>query len=236
MPNNTKNNFQENYEEIKKISFEVDDLLHDNPDCPVYGLNINCAWPIPENLKKAYEELRKELSCFGDDVYVYPHEETHITIMTLVNFKNHKNPSIEEIEEIKNLTPEITKIISDVLHNDLKDKIKPFKIKIDSPELARGAAFLPISNPTGEIFLLRNAITPILENKLSLKITYNKDFVHSTIMRFLKLPTDTEKFVNKFKAIAKNNPLGSTTIDEILLTAETRPYMRAGEILHTFGL
>ncbi|HRY82624.1 MAG TPA: hypothetical protein P5232_02905 [Candidatus Moranbacteria bacterium] len=215
------------------MSFEVDDFLPTNPDLPTYGLNIAFAWPLPENLRKAYEKLYKELSYFGDNVYVYPYEKTHTTVMTLVNFKNHQNPSNEEIQKIKKIIPAIISIVSEVL---LRERIKPFKINIGSPILSKRAAYLPISNPTGEIFLLRKKVAQILEKKLSLKVEYNKDFIHSTIMRFYKIPSDTKKFINKFESIAKDNQIGSATINELLLTSETMPYMRNGEKIHVFSL
>lgn len=224
------------YDEIREDGFSVDLFCSKDLDCPTYGLNVSMAWPLPANLKDSYEKLRSELSKFGEDVYVYPYEKTHVTVMTLVNFKDHQHPSIQEIQEIEELIPGIVSTISGVLENDLLGKMKPFEIEIGSPVLAKAAAYLPIANPSGEIFLLRNRIAPVIEKTFSLKVAHNKDFIHSTIMRFAKLPADQEKFIDKFQSIAERNHIGKTVIDEFYLTSETKPYMRGGEKVHTFRL
>jgi hypothetical protein len=229
-----KNNIK--YDEIRENGFAVDTFFSADPDCPTYGLNIALAWPFPANLKNSYDKLRNDLLELGNDVRVYPYERTHITVMTLVNFKNHQHPSAQETQEIENLIPGIVSIISNILQNDPGDKIKPFEIEIESPVLARAAAYLPISNPSGEIFLLRNKIAPIVEREFSLKVEYNKDFVHSTIMRFAQFPADREKFIGKFQLIADHNHIGTAVIDEFYLTSETKPYMRGGEKVYTFHL
>lgn len=222
------------YDEIRESGFAVDALLSVDPDCPAYGLNIALAWPFPEKLKENYEKLRRELLELGDDVYVYPYEETHVTVMTLINFKKHQHPSTQEIQEMEKLIPGIVSKISDLLRNDLRGKITPFKIEIGSPILARAAAYLPISNPSGEVFLLREKIAPVLAKEFSLEVEYNKDFIHSTIMRFYQAPSNGEEFMAKFQSIAERNKIGEAAIDEIYLTSETKPYMRDGEKLHIF--
>ncbi len=224
------------YDEIKERGFVVDAFLPTNPDLPTYGLTVSLAWPLPKGLKDAYEKLQEELSQFGDDVYVYPYEKTHVTVLTLLNFKKYQNPNAQQIEEIEKLIPQIASTISNVLQKDVFKKLKPFKIEIESPVLASAAAFLPISNPTGEIFLLRNEIAPIMEKEFSLQVEYNKEFVHSTIMRFKKVPQDKEKFIAKFESIAKRNRIGEAVINEFYLTSETKPYMRGGEKKQIFRL
>lgn len=224
------------YDEIREKGFVVDAFFSTDPDCPTYGLNIALAWPFPEVLKDAYEKLRRELIAFGDDVYVYPYESTHITVMTLVDFKKHLHPRAEEIEEIEQRIPTIVRRISDVLQKDLQRTIRPFEIEIGSPVLSRAAAYLPIANPSGEIFLLRNSIAPIMERDLALNVGYNKDFIHATIMRFARLPDDQENFMDTFRNIAGQTHMGKAVIDEIYLTSETRPYMREGKKLHSFYL
>lgn len=224
------------YDELRKSGFVADEFFASDPDIPTYGLNIALSWPLPENLKKAYEKLHQELLELGEDGHVYPYERTHVTVMTLVNFKKHQNPSVQEIEGIEKLIPKIIHIISGKLQNEMRGKIKPFRIEIGSPVLARAAAYLPISNPSGEIFLLRNEIAPILEKELSLEILYNKDFIHSTIMRFCRVPEDLGKFIDKFQEIAERNKIGETIIDEFYITSETKPYMRDGEKVHVFKL
>lgn len=218
-------------DEILRNGFAPDYILPLQPDLPVYGLNIAMGWPLPVPLKESYEKLFQDLLALGPDIYVYPYEQTHITIMTLVNFKNHKNPKEEDVKEIKELSPKIIELISKELHN-----FKSFKVDIGWPVLFKSAAILPILNPTGEIFQLRKRLDRLLTESLSLTVEYPKDIIHSTFLRFLKKPTDPKRFMEKFESIAVNNCLGGAPINELLLTSETKPYMRGGEILHRFRL
>ncbi len=64
----------------------------------------------------------------------------------------------------------------------------------------------------------------------------NPKFIPSTILRFIEHPEVVNKFVKKFESIAKSTKIGEATINELLLTSETRPYMRGGEKLYCFGL
>jgi len=217
------------HEEIRKNGFEPDTILITQTDLTVYGLNIAIGWPFPAPLKEPYEKFFHELSILGPDTYLYPYANTHITVMTLVNFKEHQYPG-EEVKEIKELVPEIFKLVSRELH-----EFKPFKIDMGPPVILKRAAIIPILNPTGEVLRFREKIRPLLENTLSLKVESPKG-VHSTILRFLKCPPDVNGFIAKFESIAANTRMGEVAINELLLTSETKPYMRDGEILHHFRL
>jgi hypothetical protein len=60
--------------------------------------------------------------------------------------------------------------------------------------------------------------------------------IHSTIMRFKGQPENLERFLKDFdKVVAGIQPF-PLAIGELLLTTETKPYMRAGEIVHRFPL
>lgn len=218
------------HKEIRKNGFKPDTILLDQPDMPVYGLNIAIGWPFPAPLRKSYENLFHELSTLGPDVYLYPYDYTHVTVMTLVNFKQHQYPGDEEIKKIEKLMPEIIKLVSRELH-----EFKPFEVEMSPPMILKRAAIIPIQNPTGEVFRFREKIRPLLEDALSLKVGV-PDAVHSTILRFLKCPSDVNGFIAKFESIANNTRMGAATINELLLTSETKPYMRGGEIVHHFLL
>jgi hypothetical protein len=60
--------------------------------------------------------------------------------------------------------------------------------------------------------------------------------VHSTIMRFKKVPADTQAFLSAFDKIAQAVPRIAMRVNEIYITTETKPYMRAGEIVRRFRL
>lgn len=218
------------YEEILKSGFESDVILSTQLDLPVYGLNLAIGWPFPAPLRESYEKFFHQLSNLGFFVYVYPYCQTHITIMTLVNFKNYQHPGKNKIEEIKKLTPKIIQLVSREMNH-----FKTFNIDIGRPVLLKSAAILPILNPGKEIFYLREKIAPLLKNALNLKVKVPKN-IHSTVLRFLKRPPDAREFIKKFESIAVNTRFSEVSINELLLTSETKPYMRGGEKLHCFYL
>lgn len=212
------------YTEILKNGFEPDELII-NPDLPVSGLNLAAAWPFPNCLKEPYENLFRELKKLGPDIYVYPYSQTHITLITLVNFKKNGCGNAEQ----KKLIPDIIAAAD----RELRD-CKPFELDFGRPVLFKKAAIIPIINKTRKTFFLREKLSPVLK-KLNLEIEIPRR-IHSTICRFLNQPNDTVKFINDFELIAKSCCLGKAAINELLLTSETKPYMRRGSILHSFYL
>ena len=224
--------WNELHKEIESVGFVSDSLFQEEPKPPVFGLNIAFGWPLPIPLKEPYERLSKVLSALNPGLYVYPYKQIHVTVMTLVNFKDHPNPSQEEVLTIQKIADKVKSIIPPIL-SDLQ--LKPFKIDVGPAVLSSRAAFLPILNPTQEVSRLREAGSSILPRSLLPNIIIPKA-IHSTIVRFIKPPPDTPAFVSAFESTVKNFRLGEATINEFLLTAETKPYMIGGEILHRFNL
>jgi len=215
-------------EEVDLQGLKPDEILLNKADQPTYGLNLAIEWPFPDFLKEKYETLVKQLRKFDSNVYVYPFDNTHITLMTLVNFKNHFNPSKEEVVQINQLIPRIISACSCILG------LRKFSIDIGAPVLSSKAGFFPINNPGGEILKIRKAVLSSLTEILSEMSV--PGIIHSTFLRFLKDFENTSLFVKEFDKIVTNFNLGKIVIDKILLTAETKPYMRSGKILHTFKL
>ena len=60
--------------------------------------------------------------------------------------------------------------------------------------------------------------------------------IHSSIMRFKATPKKPAVFLSRFDEIAASIRLESMEIDEILVTIETKPYMRAGTAIRPFSL
>ncbi len=216
------------HKEIKKTGFVVDTILAHDPNMSVYGLNITMGWPLPISLN-SYEMLYRELMVLSsENAYVYPYAQTHMTLMTLVNFKKNRYPN-EKTECIKTLVPEI------ISSSCLEAGLKPFMINIGPPVLLKSAAILPVLNFTREVLRLREKIAPLLNKAFSLKAEVPQN-IHSTILRFLKNPSDTNAFIKKFESLAKNKIIGQAVINELSLTLETKPYMRDGINLHRFSL
>ncbi|MBI4825206.1 MAG: hypothetical protein HY807_02105 [Nitrospirae bacterium] len=223
------------HKEIRRDGFAPDFFLPIHPDMPVYGLNIAFGWPLPSPLKESYEYLYRELLALGYDIYVYPYHQTHVTVMTLVNFKKHQYPGEKVVEEIEKLVPDIIELLSRELSAGSESDIKTFKIDVGPPILFKSASILPIRNPDKTVYRLREKIALLMKDAFSLEVEVPQG-VHSTILRFLKSPSDANVFIQKFESIAANTHMGEVTINELLLTSETKPYMRGGEILHRFRL
>jgi len=103
------------------------------------------------------------------------------------------------------------------------------------------AAIIPISNSTGEIARLRAQALQLIERdpalnpELLARGLSTPQIIHSTVMRFRKEPRNPGRLIDDFHAIAATAPLGEIEVNEIVLTEETKPYMREGKVLHRFG-
>jgi hypothetical protein len=212
--------------------FVADRFLSDEPDCPVFGLNLACAWPFPAAGERPYRALAESLMNLDDAVYVYPVWETHITIMTFLNFALFQRPAAKELQELRHYIEPILALL------DCKG-IPPFTLEFQPPILTAKAAILPISNPSGEIALLRRTTVAALATQPELKAKLERggmnvpDIIHSTIMRFKRPPQNPTSFSARFNRLAAATQPFRITVNEIFLTAETRPYMREGAILHS---
>ena len=89
----------------------VDELLHDDPDCPVFGFNLACDYPFPEIAAQFYRPLATRLAALDPGVYVYPDWETHITIVTFVNFNMIRRPDATQRVQLESLIEPVIKIL-----------------------------------------------------------------------------------------------------------------------------
>lgn len=221
--------------EIDKNGFVSDSLLTFNKDINVYGLNIAVGWPLPEKAKQKYEDLSKELKRFDSDIYIYPYSQTHITLITLVSFKENISPSRETIDSICKLKSLIDILLFNLLMDLKLSGFREFTIDIGSPVLTSKAIILPIVNHGNEINRLRCLFADEINKKTSLCIGI-PSIIHCTIGRFINIIADKNKFKCDFEKISSRHIIGKVLIDEILLTSETKPYMRKGEILSRYPI
>lgn len=216
-----------------------DEFLANDADCPVFGLNLACAYPFPASVEDSYSAMAKRLADLDDAVYVYPIWETHVTIMTFVNFSLHRRPSAERLEELRSLIEPVTALVEDVID---RGEIEPFRLEFQPPVLTPKAVILPITNPTGEINRIRQFAAKLLEGRQPLSQTLLKHglnvpgIIHSTVLRFTRPVREYPRFASQFNTARAGTSPWRTTVGEVLLTTETKPYMRAGEILRRFSL
>jgi predicted RNase H-like HicB family nuclease len=222
--------------EIQEHGVVVDALLVGDPDGPVFGFNLACAWPFPAAAARFYRPIAARLAALDPGVYVYPEWETHVTIMTFVNFNLHRRPAPERLAELQSFINPVRELIRPLLARPA------FELVLGPPVLTRKAAILPITDPSGAIADIRNTVRAALAAEKGLQAELVgagmnvPGIIHSTIMRFKSEPNDLAKFLADFDqaaATAKPFPLA---IDELLLTTETEPYMRAGEVVERFPL
>jgi len=223
--------------EICEEGFIPDKFLADKPDSPMFGVNLACLYPFPTEVREVYEKLSAQLAALDSGVYVYPIWTTHVTIATFVNFGEHVSPTLQRIEELKNLTTQIVTQLKPWFMADREDSIKPFDLWIEQPVISRKAAILPLSDPSGAITQIRNRVAESLARNPSLRQRLDSlglnipPLIHSTVMRFKKVPADAQKFLSKFDEISRTVPRSAMRVNQIYITTETKPYMREGEIL-----
>jgi hypothetical protein len=214
----------------------TDEFLGNDADCPVFGFNLTCAYPFPPDAAEFHRRIASRLAALDPAVYVYPDWETHVTIATFVNFSLHRRPDAGRLAQLQSLMQPVIEILSPVLAG------RAFPLLIGAPVLTAKAAILPVTDPSGEIARIRRAVVVALEANEEL---YDKLFragmnvpgiIHSTIMRFKSAPSDLARFAVDFEQAAGAAQRVEIMIEELLLTTETRPYMREGAIAHRFPL
>ena len=222
--------------EILEQGVVVDALLATDPDGPVFGFNLACAWPFPATAARCYRPMAERLAALDPAVYVYPECETHVTILTFVNFSLHRRPEAERLAQLQSLINPVRELIRPLL------KRPTFELVLGPPVLTRKAAILPISDATGAIADMRQSIRSALAENKELHAELMRGglnvpgIIHSTIMRFKSEPRDLARLLADFDQAAATSEPFPLAIDELLLTTETKPYMRAGEIVDRFPL
>jgi hypothetical protein len=226
-------------QEIEEHGFITDEFLANDPDCPVFGINLACAYPFPPSVESAYAALAARLAGLDEGAYVYPLWETHVTLITFLSFSRHRQPTPEQLEEMRSLFRSIREMLNYVFDNE---QIHPFEIELGPPALSRKAGILPVANPSGEIPRIRRRAGQMLEGRPALRDRLARGglnvpgIMHSTILRFKRAPQDARRFLAGFDAVAAAARPFSFRVDELYLTAETKPYMRGGDIMHRFAL
>jgi hypothetical protein len=218
--------------QIAESGFEADPLLGPLGKRPFAGLNITMAWPFPNELRRAYEKLTDELSALDPGLDLYPFERSHVTVVTAVSFKEHAHPSTETVKEVADAAA----LLGDFLFDATRD-MGPFAIDVGPPVLARAAAFLPMKNPGGEVARLRDRTLAFCRSTGGiLARAVAPRIVHSTLLRFRRVPTDAHAFAAGFERVVRGVWLGQIRIDELAVTLEPKPYMREGTKARVVGL
>jgi len=211
-------------------------LLATDADCPVFGFNLACAYPFPAAAASFYRPLAARLAALDPVVYVYPEWETHVTIMTFVNFSLHLRPGPARLAQLQSLLQPVAELIRPLLARPA------FELMAGPPVLTRTAAILALSDPAGEIARIRQSVSAALAEEQALRAELLcaglnvPGIIHSTIMRFKSAPPDLPRFLAEFEQVAAAAAPFPLIINELLLTTETKPYMREGAVIQRFPL
>jgi hypothetical protein len=229
-------------EEILTQGLVADRFLANDADCQTFGLNLACAWPFPGALRAAYEHMAKRLAACSPGLYVYPFAFTHVTLVTLISFSRHVRPSSELVKILAGKADEIIAALTPLFAGNSTERIKPFTLQPQAPVLSRSAGILPLLNPDGEVARLRQRVGELLQHNAPLHrrlVEHGLNvpgIIHSTVMRFRQPPPELNKFLPAFDKLAADTKFPAIQVGELLLTSETKPYMRGGEVLRQFKL
>jgi hypothetical protein len=228
--------------EILMQGFIADRFLGGDADCPTFGLNLACAWPFPDALRPAYEQMAGRLAMCSPGLYVYPFPFTHVTLVTLISFSRQVRPSAKLVKTLAGKTDEIIAALAPMFVEKSTNRSKPFTLQPQAPVLSRSAVILPLVNPSGEVTRLRQRTVELLKNNDPLHRDLTEcglnvpGIIHSTVGRFAQTPPDLNAFLAAFDVIAASTKLKPIPVTEIVLTSETKPYMRGGKVLWRFKL
>jgi hypothetical protein len=219
-------------DEIARAGFRRDPLAAEHADRRHHGLNIAIAWPWPTALESAYGEFARRLAALHPGLYVYPFATTHVTVLTAVNFKTYPDASDADVRDIDRAADDLGRFLAESTGD-----LGAFALDTSRAALATAAAFIPMSNPTGEIAKVRERALAFCRAQGGvLAHASAPQAIHSTMLRFREPPADTLAFADAFDEIARELDLGTIVIDRLLVTLETKPYMREGRLARTIEL
>jgi hypothetical protein len=214
------------------IDLRPDPLVGEGADRRHHGVNIAVAWPWPKELEATYQAFARSVAALHPGLYVYPFATTHITVLTAVNFKSYPDPNEDLVREIDRAAVELATFVEE----NSRD-LPPFTLELGHPVLVPAAAFVPMTNRTGEIAKIRERALRFCRAAGGiLGLASAPQAVHSTILRFRGVPSDPTAFASRFAQIARGADFGDIAIDRLLVTLETKPYMREGSVVRSIDL
>jgi hypothetical protein len=219
-------------DEIAKLGFRRDPLAAEHADRRHLGFNIAVAWPLPASLERTYADFERRVAALDPGLYVYPFATTHVTVLTAVNFKSYPDPELAQVHDIERAADELGRFLAENTGD-----IRAFSLEAGRPALARGAAFIPMTNLTGEIAKVRERALAFCRGAGGLVAQASApQAIHSTVVRFREVPLDPIAFADAFDELAQEVDFGSIAIGRLLVTLETKPYMREGRVVRNIEL
>eukprot|EP01137_Pigoraptor_chileana_P032252 Opistho-2@21340 len=210
----------------------------------VWGITLTALWPAPEAFQEAYAAFRaalvERLGDAGKSAYVYPQDALHVTVATLVSFRDSplSRPSTTDAQqamELRNRTIEAWRTaLSNAFSVPIFDQA-PFEVEIGRPILSPAAGYFSMSDVAGGISTIRDLVRratsdPVFQTsgcpqpaeKGNLSIP---NIVHSTFLRFVSEPSDSDGFRKAFAECAEKWVPMRALVTGVTLTLEDAPFM-----------
>lgn len=153
-------------------------------------------------------------------IYLYPIDYLHITITTLYSFKHDPPQSSEKcLQYWKERFHQLKQT----------SKNRSIVLTLDSINLSKAAGYFLYKDEAGAMENLRQSIREICRPEKGQPELMIPSIVHTSFLRFVKKPEESNKFEEKFHRISRE--IFSKTkeilfeIDEICLALESRAYM-----------
>ena len=186
------------------------------------------------NFQQAYEDfiqhLRSNHPSVTEYCYFYPHATLHTTIATIVPSTFGKDKVNEE--DKGHIEEKSTQFVEERISS------APFQLKISDIQLSKDAGILRYED-NDMINNIRKTVSNLpqflsLDRSTLTDYTKIPSIVHSTFMRFIKVPDDPDLFLDRWnKSIQEFREKGSllfqqqTLIDGCYLVNELIPYMQS---------
>ena len=164
--------------------------------------------------------------CIDEDagLFVYPFEQTHVTLATVVDFRRSLGVPPVGRRSVRERSGRVVRRLAGILRY-----VKAFEIGFGQPVAGRRACFFEFSDPSGEVHRLRTQLRAVAPAGLP-------DIIHSTFARYRAAPHDPTEWLHGFDKLAGSVPAAFVRIEEILVVIETRPYLCSGEVISRHSL
>lgn len=227
--------------EIETEGFHEDSILIHQHDSPVCGVNVACAYPLPEPFKSRYSTFAAKINAHCPFAYAYPIQSTHITIATLIDFTQTFDATAARLQSVQDLRVALLKVLRPQFKS-LRHKFGQIVLVSERPLISRNAVIIPFQDPLNSLNWLRRCILSAIKSdaKLYQKALDNgfeiPNITHATVIRFIAKSQNINNDLKTLTDICKEIDIFKIVIDTILFTHELTPYMQNGTIMESFEL
>mmetsp|Transcript_30814 Transcript_30814/g.71979 ORF Transcript_30814/g.71979 Transcript_30814/m.71979 type:complete len:407 (-) Transcript_30814:92-1312(-) len=199
----------------------------------VWGLVLVAAWP-PEDMREPYERLVEGFKSLPSmsSAYIYPFGSLHVSIVTAHAFT--RSPPVNDTLKAATLEEWADMVASARRSGDWPRR--PLRLRCVTAELHEAAGVLRYDDVEGTVAAMRQCIQREVDLRhrglqkrgIDVRVAHIPNIIHSTILRWTKVPTEPGHKVREDFIKVTEEALGEgvdVIDDELKLVVETRPYM-----------